>query len=208
MGDIDLINALRGLDEPMAPPEEVRESIWQPLSARLEAGQARPQSSPTGRSTSLGRGMWITGIAAAAVLIAAIGGILLSGGQRPVGNPGERVSVPESHPAAALVADGVPTYQEATSTLAATGDPFLCSENRANNWALCLVYSDGILGVVSFGNPEGTVARIQSEGLGEEVRFNADGSQVIGFASNGGEVILIVEQDGEVAGSAQGMGTD
>lgn len=35
-----------------------------------------------------------------------------------------------------------------------------------------------------------------------------DGSQVIGFASNGGEVVLIVEQDDEVAGSAQGMGTD
>lgn len=208
MGDIDLINALRGLDEPMAPPEEVRESIWQPLSARLEAGQARPQSSPTGRSTSLGRGMWITGIAAAAVLIAAIGGILLSGGQRPVGNPGERVSVPESHPAAALAADGIPSYEEVKSALAASGEPFLCSESRPNNWALCLVHSERILAVVSFDNPEGTVARIRSEGLGETVNVPVDGSQVIGFASNGGEVVLIIEQDGEVAGSAQGMGTD
>lgn len=116
--------------------------------------------------------------------------------------------MPESHPAAALVADGLPTYEEATSTLATAGDPFLCSENRANNWALCLVYSDGILGVISFDNPEGTVARVQSEGLGGEVRFDAAGSQVVGLASNGGEVILIVEQDGESAGGAQGMGTD
>lgn len=208
MSDIDLITALRSLDEPVAPPEEVKASIWQPLAARLEPDQDLSSPKRSGRPTYLRRGWWIAGVAAATVLIAGIGAILLTGGQRPVGDPGERVSVPESHPAAALVAGEIPTYEEATSTLAASGDPFLCNENRASNWALCLVYSNGILGVVSFDNPEGTVARIQSEGLGEEVRVTVDGSQVIGFASSGGEVVLIVERDGEVAGSVQGMGSD
>lgn len=208
MSDIDLITALRDLDEPVAPPEEVKASIWQPLAARLESDQDLSPPTRLGRPASLKQGGWIAGVAAAAVLIAGIGAILLTGGQRPVGDPGERVSVPESHPAAALVAGEIPTYVEASGTLAASGDPFLCSQNNANNWALCLVYSNGILGVVSFDNPEGTVARIQSEGLGEEVRVTVDGSQVIGFASNGGEVVLIVERNGEVAGSAQGIGPD
>lgn len=208
MSDIDLITALRGLDEPVAPPVEVRESIWQPLAARLEADQDLSSPTRSIRPASLRRGWWIAGVAAAAVLIAGVAAALLSGGLRPVGDPGERVSVPESHPAAALAADGIPSYEEVKSALAASGEPFLCSESRPNNWALCLVHSERILAVVSFDNPEGTVARIRSEGLGETVNVPVDGSQVIGFASNGGEVVLIIEQDGEVAGSAQGMGTD
>lgn len=198
MTDKQIIREVVGRMADEAPPPLDVDELGDPLIRR------QPDST---RRQSVKRRVAVA-TAAAAVLIAGIAGILLSGDQQPVGNPGERVSVPDSHPAAALVADGVSSYAEATSTLAASGEPFLCRENRPNNWALCLVYSERILAVVSFDNPEGTVARIRSEGLGETVNISVDGSQMIGFASNGGEVVLIVEQGGEFVGSAQGMGSD
>lgn len=84
MSDVDLVNALRGLDEPVPPPEEVKESIWQPLAARLEPDQDLSPQARWGRPTPMRRGWWVAGVAAAAVLLTGIAAGLFFGGQQPV----------------------------------------------------------------------------------------------------------------------------
>lgn len=208
MSETDLINALRGLDEPMAPPDELREAIWQPLAARLEAEPSSGRLTQTDRPGLWG-GLRIMAVAAVVVLVVGMGAVLLTGGEdSPVADPGTRMSVPYSHLAAQLVADGLPSYQSATDTLAASGHPHLCGNNRPSDWRLCLVYADGVLAAITFDNPQETVARIAGDGLGGEVTVPIEGSQLIGFASSGGQIRLIVERDGEYAGGGMGMGAN
>lgn len=208
MSETDLIFALRSLDKPVEPSDELREVIWQPLAARLEAETNRRRPTETDRPALWG-GLRIMAVAAVVVLVVGIGAVLLnSGGDSPVADPGTSVSVPDSHPVAELVAEGIPSYQSATDALAASGHPHLCRLSGPYNWRLCLVYADGVLGAITFDNPQETVARIAGDGLGGEVTVPIDGSQLIGFASSGGEIRLIVESDGEYAGGGMGMGTN
>lgn len=208
MNETDLTIALRSLDEPVAPPEELREAIWQPLAARLETEPSHRRPNQADRPT-LWRGLQTMGIAAGVILVVGISAVLLnSGSDSPVADAGTSASVPDSHPAAQLFADGIPSYQSATDTIAASGHPHLCSDNRQSDWSLCLVYADGVLAVITFDNPQETVARIAGDGLGGEVTLPIDGNRLIGFASSGGQIRLIVERDGEYAGGGIGMGTN
>lgn len=212
MSETDLIFALRSLDEPVEPSDEQREAIWEPLAARLESEGSHRRLNQTDRPTLWG-GLRTMAVAAVLVLIVGIGAVLITSGvDSPVADPGTRVPVPDSHPAARLVAEGTPSYESAvdalTDALVTSGHPFLCGLSAVSDWRLCLVYADGVLAAITFDNPPDTVARIAGDGLDGEVTVPINGSQLIGFASSGGEIRRIVERDGEHAGGGTGMGTN
>lgn len=203
MSETDLIIALRSLDEPVEPSDEQREAIWQPLAAGLEAERSHRRPSQTDRPTLWG-GLRTMAVAAVVVLVVGIGAVLLTNGRDgPVGDPGTSASVPDSHPAAQLVADGNPSYGTVEEALTGGGhESWGCGFNRDTDWQLCYVYADGVLALITFDNPQGTTARIiGDDGLPGEVTVPIDGSQLLGIASSGGQVRVIVERDGEFAGS-------
>lgn len=125
---------------------------------------------------------------------------------RPGDGLGDDTAVPESHPALRFLADGAITYGSFADALTENPVPHLCGRNIPHDYQFCLVYSDGVLVVVAFDNPQGTVARIVGDGVGGEVEVRLDSDQPMGVVSSGGHVTVIVEQGGEQAGSFGGMG--
>lgn len=123
---------------------------------------------------------------------------------RPQEELGSVTDLPESHPAASLIADGV-SYSSILDTVADAEVDSLCGGSDTADYRLCVIYSDGLLAVLPFGNLEGTVARVSGEGVGGQVTVPIVGSEPIAIVSAGGQVTVFVERHGEGVGSMTGM---
>lgn len=121
------------------------------------------------------------------------------------GSPGDVVEVPDSHPAFALLneADTFGTFMETASEhqilAGCSSRTWSASHAPAGVTRLeyCLVPDGDVLAVVSFDNPDGVVAKIDGDGLGGEVSVALDEEDPIGVHSAGGELVVVVERDGE-----------
>lgn len=107
--------------------------------------------------------------------------------------------VPASHAAHRLLADGYPI----------DGSPQYGAVCAESGWRICLVLDDGILAVVAFGNPDGTVVTLEGAALPEgPITFPATGDTVIGVESPGGSITATVLIAGEWAGELNGTLTE
>lgn len=115
------------------------------------------------------------------------------------------VDVPDSHPAAELVAEGVVDTQGLAEEAEELGVPSVCgSGGGPRPWQLCLVHSDGITAFVTFGSTEGMVARVTGTGLGRGVLVPLDSGRIPGILREGGAISVSIETGGRVIGSLGG----
>jgi hypothetical protein len=118
---------------------------------------------------------------------------------------GALVDVPDSHPAAELVAGGAADTQGFTEEALALDLAFFCGAGGGPRpWQLCLVHSDGITALVTFGNTGGMVARVTGTGLGRGVLVRLDSGRILGIRREGGAISVSIETGGRVIGSLGG----
>ena len=104
------------------------------------------------------------------------------------------VDVPDSHPAAELVAGGVVDIEAFTEGALALNLPSLCGAGGGvRPWQLCLAHSNDITAFVPLGNTEGMVARVTGTGLGRGVLIRLDTGRMFGIPRDGGAISVSIE---------------
>lgn len=149
----------------------------------------------------LGKPRWLS------YLVVVVLGLVALGCSSPsLGAPGDVVDLPDRHPALELLEDGADTVQSFMDTAYERRILADCSLEKwsrstapadVDRLEYCFVRDGDVLAVVPFGNPEGVVARIDGDGVGGEVSVGLDGDEPVGLYDTGGELVVIVERDGE-----------
>lgn len=109
---------------------------------------------------------------------------------------GERVDLPESHPATEYLLTGG-GYDGFVAAASQSGGDFHCA---TGGWRLCLVQSDGILAIVPFDNEPGLTGAVTGSGVGGTLTVPVGGDEPVAITSRGGEVEVVLRSDGSDRG--------
>ncbi len=111
------------------------------------------------------------------------------------------VDIPDSHPAAELVAGGVVDTEGFAEEALALNLPVLCGAGGGvRPWQLCLAHSNGVTAFVTFGDTEGMVARVTGTGLERGVLIRLDTGRMIGIPREGA-ISVSIETGGRQIGT-------
>ncbi len=110
--------------------------------------------------------------------------------------------VPDTHPAVQLAA--VAENQKDFSEAALREElPFVCAggEGRLRSWELCLLHSNGVTALVSFGDAEGITAVVTYPGSPGALLIPLDAETIPGIHREGGSISVSLQAAGREIGS-------
>ena len=205
MGETELVEALRKMNRPVDPSRDERDRIWRRVNLEITKGSSSidAENVLTTRTVgeTIGKGLGRMATAAVAVLLLGLGAVWLGGGEGLVGGGGPEtdqtvgavVQLPQSHPAAGLIARGVPDAATFADLARQEGLTFQC---LASDMAqICLVYADGLLAVLPLVAGPGFTMTLSGNVVDQEVAVPLDEGG-LAIPGPGGRFTAVIEDAG------------